>query len=173
MILSQRRRAAVHPTAARLLLSFFSKKVLTSRGEACNIIQVAARDTGADRWEALTGKHLKAKSFEFRQKRNFKNLLTNWTGCDKIIDVLRNGKQTILKRQSCSLKTKQCNMNHLWFKPDVFKTSIDYEYKQSAISLLSFDLSRFRPKRLFEPIKAFLNFMESLILAQDERWRRA
>ena len=57
--------------------------------------------------------------------------------------------------------------------PDVFKTSIDYEHKQSAISLLNFDFSRFRPKRLLEPIKAFLNFMESLILAQDERWRRA
>ena len=42
------------------------------------------------------------------------------------------------KASGGSLKTKQCNMNHLWFKPDVFKTSIDYEHKQSAISLLSF-----------------------------------
>ena len=58
--------------------------------------------------------------------------------------------------------------------PDVFKTSIDYEHKQSAISLLGFGFIRsLGQKRLLEPIKAFLNFMESLILAQDERWRRA
>ena len=52
------------------------------------------------------------------------------------------------------------------------QTSIDYEHKQSAISLLSFIL-KFRPKRFLEPIKVLHNFMESLILAQDERWRRA
>jgi hypothetical protein len=38
------------------------------------------------------------------------------------------------------------------------KTSIDYEHKQSAISLLSFDLSRFRPKRYLEPIKVLHKF---------------
>ena len=126
------------------------------------------RDIGLARKYSLIGSALLEQMTQTKKKNK------------KVLDSLKEMRYNkrvawseSFERQSCSLKTKQCNMNHLWFKPDVFKTSIDYEHKQSAISLLSFDFSRFRPKRLFEPIKAFLNFMESLILAQDERWRRA
>ena len=145
----------------------FEKKVLTNAPSSCNIIQVAARHRPGKKmlldWKRLAGADDSDKKKNKKVLDSLKEMRYNkWVAWSESFE-----------RQSCSLKTKQCNMNHLWFKPDVFKTSIDYEHKQSAISLLSFDFSRFRPKRLFEPIKAFLNFMESLILAQDERWRRA
>ena len=160
---------------------FFSKRVLTNGWKPCSILQVAARHRPISSecknivpWVETPCRTCRVAVFQTKKKNKkvldrLKEMRYNkWVAWSKAFQT-----KASFERQSCSLKTKQCNMNHLWFKPDVFKTSIDYEHKQSAISLLNFDFSRFRPKRLLEPIKAFLNFMESLILAQDERWRRA
>ena len=154
-------------------LCSFWEKVLTNAPSSCNIVQVAARHRPGKKmlldWKRLAGADDSDKKKNKKVLDSLKEMRYNkWVAWSKAFQT-----KASFERQSCSLKTKQCNMNHLWFKPDVFKTSIDYEHKQSAISLLNFDFSRFRPKRLLEPIKAFLNFMESLILAQDERWRRA
>ena len=149
-------------------LCSFWEKVLTNAPSSCNIVQVAARHRPGKKmlldWKRLAGADDSDKKKNKKVLDSLKEMRYNkWVAWSESFE-----------RQSCSLKTKQCNVNHLWFKPDVFKTSIDYEHKQSAISLLGFGFIRsLGQKRLLEPIKAFLNFMESLILAQDERWRRA
>ena len=105
----------------------------------------------------LDWKHLRsAERPPFRQKRKIKKFLTVRKRCGTINESLE-AKPFKRKRTSKDKVVLWKLNNATWIICDssqmFLKTSIDYEHKQSAISLLSFDLSRFRPKRLLEPIK--------------------
>ena len=57
----------------------------------------------------------------------------------------------------------------LWIKDQLFLGWHSDEVSNDVISLVSFKLAAFR----FSPVRLLFFFTESLILAQDERWRRA
>ena len=87
----------------------------------------------------------------------------------------REVKKSKRSRQ-CSLKTKQCNKKSCThdFKPDVgfCVRHADAEYKQNKICA-KHNL-KFHYMDNFESHSgSSINLLESLILAQDERWRRA
>ena len=84
-------------------------------------------------------------------------------------------KPLMIERQ-CSLKTKQCNRKSCThdFKPDVgfCVRYADAEYKQNKICA-KHNL-KFHYMDNFESHSgSSIYLLESLILAQDERWRRA
>ena len=129
-------------------LCSFWEKVLTNAPSSCNIVQVAARHRPGKKmlldWKRLAGADDSDKKKNKKVLDSLKEMRYNkWVAWSKTFQT-----KASFERQSCSLKTKQCNMNHLWFKPDVFKTSIDYEHKQSAISLLSFIFWRLDQKTI-------------------------
>ena len=99
----------------------FSEIVLTRDEKACNIIQVVSERNTASDGEQLPGAERYAgRSYDRRLIRKWNFLKGAW---QKILNELRY--RSWFKRYSrwnsrCSLKTKQCKMNHAtWFKPDV------------------------------------------------------
>ena len=107
-----------------------SRLLLTNGCNSCNIIQVAARYRPARKQDNVPWLETLAEcgTASFQTKKKNKKVLDSpkemrynkWVAWSKAFQTKAN-----FKRQSCSLKTKQCNMNHLWFKPDVFK-NIDW-----------------------------------------------
>ena len=110
----------------------------------------------------LDWKHLRsAERPPFRQKRKIKKFLTVRKRCGTINESLE-AKPFKRKRTSKDKVVLWKLNNATWIICDssqmFLKTSIDYEHKQSAISLLSFDLSRFRPKKIIRANQGFPKF---------------
>ena len=102
-------------------LQKIEKIALTSNRKACNIIQVVSERNTASDGEQLPGAERYAgRSYDRRLIRKWNFLKGAW---QKILNEVRY--RSWFKRYSrwnsrCSLKTKQCKMNHAtWFKPDV------------------------------------------------------
>ena len=101
-----------------------SRLLLTNGCNSCNIIQVAARYRPTRKQDNVPWLETLAEcgTASFQTKKKNKKVLDS-------PKEMRYNKWVAwsesFERQSCSLKTKQCNMNHLWFKPDVFK-NIDW-----------------------------------------------
>ena len=131
--------------------------MLTTRPLSCNIIQVAERYGQSKKpisldWQGIcrklkrTWKKKEKTSWQapldaIRYKSRLKQTAFKWkfennTSKDKVVLWKLNNTTWII-----------CDSSQMFLK-----TSIDYEHKQSAISLLGFFL-KLRPKRLLEPIK--------------------
>lgn len=129
------------------LLSFY-KMMLTNAGLSCNIIQVAARHRPT--WKKWDEAPWPEAAHEFHERQNLQNEKK------KVLDrmkKLRYNKWVAWSERASKDKVVLWKLNNAtWIICDssqmFLKTSIDYEHKQSAISLLSFIL-KFRPKKIF------------------------
>ena len=117
----------------------FEKKVLTNAPSSCNIIQVAARHRLKREYRSLIGSALLEQMTQTKKKN--KKFLTVWKRCG-IINESLEAKLFKRKRASKDRVVLWKLNNATWIICDssqmFLKTSIDYEHKQSAISLLSF-----------------------------------
>ena len=136
--------------------------MLTTRPLSCSIIQVAERYGQSKKpisldWQGIcrklkrTWKKKEKTSWQapldaIRYKSRLKRMAFKWkfennTSKDKVVLWKLNNATWII-----------CDSSQMFLK-----TSIDYEHKQSAISLLGFFL-KLRPKRYLEPIKVLHKF---------------
>ena len=90
---------------------------------------------------------------------------------------LQSFYKPLMKERQCSLKTKQCNKKSCThdFKPDVgfCVRYADAEYKQNKICAKHNLKFHYMDNFESHSGSSIYNLLESLILAQDERWRRA
>ena len=104
-------------------LRFFRKKSVDIWGKDVyhntSRWEIRQRKTTSKPWVASGWEMLLADLAKKFLKRNSKKFLTERNRCDIINKSLRWAAR-FERTRDCSLKTKQCRMNHAtWFKPDV------------------------------------------------------
>ena len=114
---------------------------------------------------------MNAKIFKMKRKK----FLTEWRSCDTINESLE--AKPFKRKQASKDKVVLWKLNNAtWIICDSSQMLLKHRLIMNISNRQFLYWASFwssGQKRFLEPIKVLHNFMESLILAQDERWRRA
>ena len=154
------------------------KKVLTGICNSCNIYIVVADIT------LRATRRVMGRGSDRGDKKYFKKVLDKLNNLRYYIKAdshsgltksLQSFYKPLMKERQCSLKTKQCNRNHAHMISSQMLDSVSAMRMQNINKQdLCEQNLKFHYMDNFESHSgSSIYLLESLILAQDERWRRA